>query len=125
MKKFIAITFIAAFAVFGSSTASADELGIVGEDPRETECAEADTRPTDLNCEEIIDEETGDLIYPPVGGTGGTLPDPTTTLAKPPADLPATGSSGSIGLVQIGGLMLAGGLLVVVAARRRAPAPTA
>jgi LPXTG-motif cell wall-anchored protein len=121
MKKLIAILFTAALAVFGASPAFAQtgddtEIGTDG-----GECAESDTRPTNLICEP--DSETG--LYPALDPEGGTVPDPTTTVVAPPSELPATGSSGSVGLLQIGGLMLAGGLLVVVASRRRTPAPTA
>ena len=115
--KLIAITFIAAFGLFGAGAGVASAA--VEDDPRDTECAEEDTRPTDLDCSEIPDGEGG-LIYPPVEPEGGTVP-PTTV----PGELPKTGSNGPIGLLQIGGLMLAGGLLIVVASRRRTPAPAA
>jgi LPXTG-motif cell wall-anchored protein len=134
MKKLIAILFIAALAVFGASPAFAvvgddqgdnDQGGVVSDDliiGTPEQCAESDTTPTNVICDAI---EGSPDIYPVEEPEGGTVPEPTTTVVTPPGELPKTGSSGSIGLVQIGGLMLAGGLLVVVASRRRAPAPTA
>lgn len=120
--KLIAITFIAIFGLFGAGAGVASAA--VEDDPRDTECAEADTRPTDLDCSEIPDGEGG-LIYPPVEPEGGTVPPTTVPPTTVPGELPKTGSNGPIGLLQIGGLMLAGGLLIVVASRRRTPAPAA
>ena len=113
--KLIAITFIAIFGLFGTGAGVAS--AIADDDRRDTECAEADTRPTDLICDEIDGAGSG---YPPVEPGGDTVP-PTTV----PGELPKTGSNGPIGLLQIGGLMFAGGLLIVVASRRRTPAPAA
>lgn len=124
MKKLITIAFAAVLMLFGAAATPASALTV-------DDCAESDTAPA--GCEDVADiTPTEDGVYPveaPDGGTSPaptpaptTAPAPTPAPTVPPAGLPATGSDGASGMLQIGGLLLVGGLVVFVAARRRNPA---
>lgn len=109
--KFIASIFAAlvvALGVGGNAYANPED------------CAESDTRPDDVEC--VVDEDGN---YPIVLPTIGTVPDTTTpppTTPPPTGGLPATGTDSTTLALQMGGVLLVGGLVVLVAARRRSPA---
>ena len=126
--KFIATLFTAALVTFGAGTAFAGT-------GNPADCAESDNSiPVGVDC--TVD---ADGVYPPATTTPevvlpeeGTVPQPEPTTTPPPPQptvpptgLPATGSDGSTGMIQIAGLFVAGGLLVWIAARRRNPATAA
>ncbi len=106
MKKLIAIVFAASVGMIASAPASA-----VVPLPTPEDCAEADTAPPGCPA-------AGD-VYPVVEPEGGTVPDTPPPTTAPPVDLPKTGSSGTTVLLQIGTLLLTGGLIVIIATRRR------
>lgn len=106
MKKLIAIVFAASVGMFASAPAFA-----VVPLPGPEECAESDTAPPGCPA-------AGD-VYPVVEPGGGTVPETSPPTTAPPVDLPKTGSSGTTVLLQIGTLLLTGGLIVIVATRRR------
>ena len=116
--KFIATLFTAALVTFGGAS-------FVAAAP--TDCAESDDVPPGADC--TVD---ADGNYPVILPEEGTVPQPEPTTTPPPPQptvpptgLPATGSDGSTGMIQIAGLFVAGGLLVWIAARRRNPATAA
>lgn len=105
MKKLVVAILTTGVISIGASPASATVPPV----SVPVECAESDNRPD--NCA---------IFYPP-GVVSPDEPDPTTTLAPPVATLPDTGSTVSP-ILQFGSLMLIGGILVVVATRRRSDA---
>lgn len=117
MNKLIA-TLIAVFiTVFGASAASA----LTSDD-----CAESDTVLPGIECP--VDEPVGDDGFYPleiIEGEGDEIPETTVPPTTIPTILPATGSSGVSGLLQIGALFLSGGLIVAAVSRRRSTAPAA
>lgn len=126
MKKIITIAFAVVFTAFGAAPAFAQ----TGE-PTPSDCVEADNI-TDQEvqdfCDSFVVGGDGVGVYPPVAGEGGEVPDTTTTTTLPvagdggPVDnptLPATGGSGSSGILQGGALLLVAGAVFFVAARRR------
>jgi LPXTG-motif cell wall-anchored protein len=139
MKKIITIAFAVVLTMFGASPSFAQTA---------EDCVESDniTDP-DLAalCADVA-AQVDDDAYPAVAGEGGEIPPvttaapttaPTPTTAAPvvaadrdpvPArqgTLPATGGSGSSGLLQGGALMLVAGAVIFVLARRRSTAPAA
>jgi len=138
MKKIITIAFAVVLTAFGASPASAQTDA---DGPTAADCVEADTVPAEFidECQAIANDESivaVDGLYPvtAVAGEGGELPDTTTTTTTttaPPVagergpvenpTLPATGGSGSSGLLQGGAVLLVAGAVFFVAARRREP----
>lgn len=110
VKRLVAVVAAVFIGLLGTSPVHAQTS------PTPEECAESDTAPPGCPAE-------GDN-YPVVVPDTGTVPEPTTTPA-PPVELPDTGSSGSSGILQIGAILVASGLIVFVAARRRTAAPAA
>lgn len=120
MKKFIVITIAAFFAALGTAPAHAQTPPSTSIPGTPELCVEADTRPPNVDCSPGLPPD----LYPPaVAPPTTTIPPvvapPTTTI---PPVLPATGSSGTSGMLQLGGLLVTGGLLVFIAARRRSAA---
>lgn len=133
MNKLIAILMVTGIVgVVGSSHASAQPTPTA---PSPALCAESDgLTPEEILLCSSVDDEGGDSIDiypipPTVAPSTTTTVAPTTTIGVIPPTvppvLPATGSSGTSGFLQIGALLLTGGLLVVVAARRRTSPSTA
>lgn len=114
MRKFVVIGVAAFVGFFGGIPAHAS--------PTPAECAESDTAPP--GCP--IDGNNYPLVNPDGGTVPDTVPPPTNppVVTTPPPGLPATGSSGSAVLLQIGAMCVVGGMIVFVAARRRST-PTA
>ena len=121
MKKFIAAAVAVFVTMFGATLASA---------ATPEDCAESDNVPPGIECP--IDGNNYPIELP----EGGTIPEPPATTITPATpttvptgtvsvDLPATGSSGTGNLLQIGALFLCGGLIVAAVSRRRSTAPAA
>jgi len=125
MKKIAVIMFAAVVGALGSSPSFAQTLP---DAPNPELCAESDgLTPAEIQlCSSVDDDGVGIDIYPLPPTLPPETTDPgttTTTIGVIPPTLPprlaATGSSGTSGFLQLGALMMTGGLLVVIAARRR------
>ncbi len=135
MKKIVVFTITAVAALIVAPNVDAQAPPTA---PSPELCAESDGLTPDeiLLCSGVDDDGVGIDIYPiPPTTTSTTVPPTTvpgtttTTIGVIPPTLPptipATGSSGTSGILQLGALILTGGLLVVIAARRRSEASTA
>ena len=142
MKKAIVIMAAAGIGLIGTAPAAAQDgnttTTLIPGTPEL--CAEADTRPDNVDCEVVFPGEENPYppaVAPPTEPPPTVAPptdppatDPPTTdpppqvapPTVPAAPLPSTGSSGTTGVLQVGALLVTGGLLALVAARRRSTA---
>lgn len=124
MKKMVQILIAVCIGAIGLLSAPVAHA----QTPTPEECAEADTAPP--GCPP--DGNYPPVVLPPTAPPTTEPPATTTTtivvVAPPQAPtgpLPSTGSSGVAPFLQIGALFLTGGLVVLVAARRRSTANAA
>ncbi|MGK0276497.1 MAG: LPXTG-motif cell wall-anchored protein [Ilumatobacter sp.] len=117
MNKIIATVAAVFITLFGASAASALTVD---------DCAESDTVLPGIECP-VGETPDADGFYPLeiIEGEGDEIPETTVPATTVPTVLPATGSSGVSGLLQIGALFLSGGLIVAAVSRRRSTAPAA
>lgn len=108
MRKFAMSVVAAASVMIFSGPVAAQEIPV--------ECGESENRPAD--CADFYPPITEEIPPPTEPATT-----PPTTEELPPPTLPKTGN-GVSSPIQVGTLLLVGGVIVVVATRRRRPADT-